>query len=168
MDLLDQITHFYRRHIPGAVQEKNILKAPCPLVPPPIPVRGESWFAYLNPDSFFTGYFRCLNRCQPGGFPLHLARLIGIEPDQVPGYILIVSPSSGTSFIRLKMTQEIIKFTSLMTVNEYEHFRAFGVSEAVVDEMSIGYNGRYLVYPYVAEDGNSYAARCITAWPAGG
>ena len=27
--------------------------------------------------------------------------------------------------------------------------------------MKIGYNGRYLVYPYYLEDGNSYAARCI-------
>jgi hypothetical protein len=27
--------------------------------------------------------------------------------------------------------------------------------------MKIGYNGRYLVYPYFMEDGNAYAARCI-------
>ena len=28
-------------------------------------------------------------------------------------------------------------------------------------EMKIGYNGRYLVYPYFEEDGNCYAARCV-------
>ena len=162
MDLLDQITHFYRRHIPGAVQEKNILKAPCPFCSTTDSGEGGILVAYLNPDSFFTGYFRCLNRCQPGGFPLHFARLIGIEPDQVPGYIPDREPFVRDIVYPIKnLRQEIIKFTSLMTVNEYEHFRAFGVSEAVVDEMSIGYNGRYLVYPYVAEDGNSYAARCI-------
>ncbi len=162
MDLLEQIIHFYHRHLPGAVQERNILKAPCPFCSTTDSGEGGTLIAHLNPDSFFAGYFRCLSRCRPGGFPLHFGRLVGIEPDQVPGYIPDREPFVRDIVYPIKnLKQEIIKFASLMTGSEYAHFQSFGVSEAVVDEMNIGYNGRYLVYPYVAEDGSSYAARCI-------
>ena len=162
MDLLEQTIRFYRKHLPGAALEKNFLKAPCPFCSTSEFEEGGTLVAYLNADSFFAGYFRCLNRCRPGGFPLHFGRLIGVEPDQVPGYIPDREPFVRDIVYPVKnLKQEIIKFTSLMTESEYAHFREFGVSEAVVDEMNIGYNGRYLVYPYMADDGNSYAARCI-------
>ncbi|MDY7036356.1 MAG: DnaB-like helicase C-terminal domain-containing protein, partial [Thermodesulfobacteriota bacterium] len=53
------------------------------------------------------------------------------------------------------------KFEALMGESEFSHFKEFGVSEALIKEMKIGYNGRYLVYPYLLEDGNCYAARCV-------
>ena len=162
MDVLDQINRFYREHLTGAVIEKNYLKAPCPFCSNTDTGEGGTLIAYLNPDSFFAGYFRCLNRCQPGGFPLHFGRLIGIEPNLVPGYVPDREPFVREIVYPTKnLKQEIIKFISLMTESEYAYFQEFGVSKAVVDEMNIGYNGRYLVYPYVAEDGNCYAARCI-------
>lgn len=162
MDLLEQTIHFYRKHLPGAVHEKHFLKAPCPFCSTSDSGDGGTLVAYLNPESFFAGYFRCLRRCRPGGYPLYFGRLIGVDPDQIPGYT-----PEREAFVRdivypvKNLKQEIIKFTSLMTESEYAHFTTFGVSAAVVNEMNIGYNGRYLVYPYVVEDGNSYAARCI-------
>jgi hypothetical protein len=32
-----------------------------------------------------------------------------------------------------------------------------------VDELRIGFNGRYLVFPYFLENGNCYAARCVSS-----
>jgi KaiC/GvpD/RAD55 family RecA-like ATPase len=48
-----------------------------------------------------------------------------------------------------------------MESEQYRLFEESGVSRGVVDEMQIGYNGRYLVYPYFLENGNCYAARCL-------
>jgi KaiC/GvpD/RAD55 family RecA-like ATPase len=59
------------------------------------------------------------------------------------------------------LNTEVKKFRALVGENEYNFFREFGVSKAAVDEMKIGFNGRYLVYPYFLEDGNCYAARCV-------
>lgn len=162
MDLSDQIVHFYLKHLPGAVLEKNIIKARCPFCSSAESGEGGTLVAYVNPDSFFTGYFRCLNRCRHGGFPLHFGRLNGIEPSQVPGFEPDREPYvRDIVYPNKNINQDIVKFTSLMTEGEYAYFRELGVSNAVVDEMNVGYNGRYLVYPYVAEDGNSYSARCI-------
>jgi hypothetical protein len=162
MDLLDQFIHFYKEKLPGSVIEKNYLKAPCPFCSNSESGERGTLVVYVKPDSFFAGYFRCLNRCRPGGFPLHFGRLLGIEPNQVPGYVPEREPFVREIVYPIKnLKQEIIKFVSLMTESEYAYFKEFGVPKAVVDEMNIGYNGRYLVYPYVTEDGNSYAARCI-------
>jgi len=162
MDFVDQIKKYYGDHVPGAVLEKNHLKAPCPFCKPDENGEKGALVVYLNPDSYFAGYFRCLNRCRPGGFPLHFGRLMGIDPHDVPGYDPDRDPFVRDIVYPIKnLKPDIIKFTSLMTESEYAHFGEFGVSRAVVNEMKIGYNGRYLVYPYVLEDGNCYAARCI-------
>ncbi|MEJ2058326.1 MAG: DnaB-like helicase C-terminal domain-containing protein, partial [Desulfofustis sp.] len=42
-----------------------------------------------------------------------------------------------------------------------EDFNRSLVKKAVLEQMSIGYNGRYVVYPYFQEDGNCYTARCV-------
>jgi hypothetical protein len=162
MDFVDQIKKYYGDHVPGAVLEKNHLKAPCPFCKPDENGEKGTLVVYLSPDSYFTGYFRCLNRCRPGGFPLHFGRLMGIDPQEVPGYDPDRDPFVRDIVYPIKnLKPDIIKFTSLMTESEYAHFGEFGVSRTVVNEMKIGYNGRYLVYPYVLEDGNCYAARCI-------
>ena len=162
MDFLDHISRFYKEQLPGSIIEKNYLKAPCPFCSNSDFGQVGTLVVNLNPDSFFAGYFRCLNRCRPGGFPMHFARLIGIEPNQVPGFDPEREPFVREIVYPIKnLKQEIIKFGSLMTESEYAYFAEFGVSKDVVDDMNIGYNGRYLVYPYITEDGNSYAARCI-------
>ena len=93
---------------------------------------------------------------------MHFSRLMGIEGNQVPGFDPDREPFVRDITYPIKnLRQDIVKFTSLMGKSEYGYFRELGVSKTVVKEMNIGYNGRYLVYPYVLEDGNSYAARCI-------
>ncbi len=162
MDRPEAIQNFYLEHIPGAKIEDNILKAPCPFCGAEGKKGGGSAVAYLDPESFFMGYFRCLNRCKPGGFAPHFARLMGIDAQKVPGYDPdreihvrdVVYPSRN-------LNNEVKKFRTLMGEGEYAHFNDFGVSRGAVEEMRIGYNGRYLVYPYFQEDGNCYAARCV-------
>jgi len=162
MDHADEIRKFYLEHLAGAKLEGNILKAPCPFCAGDKQENRGAMVAYLDPESFFIGYFRCLNRCRPGGFPLHFGKIMGLDPRKVPGYDPdrdvhirdVVYPSRN-------INGEIKKFRSLMGDVEYAHFGQFNVSKAVVDELKIGFNGRYLVYPYFLEDDNCYAARCV-------
>ena len=162
MERPEAIRNFYLEHIPGAKIEDHLLKAPCPFCGSEEKKGGESLVAYLDPESFFMGYFRCLNRCRPGGFAPHFARLMGIDAQKVPGYDPdreihvrdVVYPGRN-------LNNEVKKFRTLMGDGEYAYFNDFGVSRGVVDELRIGYNGRYLVYPYFQEDGNCYAARCV-------
>ncbi|MFZ0243940.1 MAG: DnaB-like helicase C-terminal domain-containing protein [Desulfobacterales bacterium] len=162
MDMAGQIKKFYGDHVPGAVLDNSYLKAPCPFCKPDANGGKGTLVVYLNPDSYFTGYFRCLNRCRPGGFPLYYARLMGIDPQEVPGFNPDHDPFVRDIAYPIKnLKADIVKFTALMTAGEYAHFEDFGVSPAVLNEMTIGFNGRYLVYPYRLEDGNCYAARCI-------
>ena len=87
---------------------------------------------------------------------------MGIAPQNVPGHDPDREPFvQDVIFPTKNLNLELKKFRSLMTENEYNHFKAFGVSKSVVDAMKIGYNGRYIVYPYFLEDGNCYAARCV-------
>ncbi len=87
---------------------------------------------------------------------------MGIDAQKVPGYDPdreihvrdVVYPSRN-------LNNEVKKFRTLMGEGEYAHFNEFGVSRGAVEELRIGYNGRYLVYPYFQEDGNCYAARCV-------
>jgi len=159
MESIERIKRFYLDQLPGARIEKGILRAPCPFCRSDEP---GTLVAVLNPESFFTGYYRCRNRCRPGGFPLHFGRQMGLEPGLVPGF-----DPDREQFVRdilypiKNLMPEIVKNTSLMGEGEYDFFGEFGVSRPVVDELRIGYNGRYLVYPYFLEDGNCYAARCI-------
>jgi len=162
MERPEAIQNFYLEHIPGAKIEDNILKAPCPFCGSEEKKGGGTVIVYLDPESFFIGYFRCLNRCRPGGFAPHFARLMGIDAQRVPGYDPdreihvreVVYPSRN-------LNSEIKKFKTLMGEGEYAHFKDFGVSTGAVEELRIGYNGRYLIYPYFQEDGNCYAARCV-------
>jgi len=162
MDLVEDIKKFYLEHLAGAKVEGNILKAPCPFCQSGRRAKPGEIIINLDPDSFFTGYFGCLNRCRPGGFALYFARIMGIDPHEVPGY-----DPDREAYVRdivfpaKSLNAEMKKFGTLMGQGEYAHFEEFGISKAVVDEMKIGYNGRYLVYPYFGEDGNCYAARCI-------
>ncbi len=162
MDRPDEIKKFYLENIPGAKLKGNYLNAPCPLCSTSSRVKQGIIAVDLDPLSFFNGYFRCLNRCMPGGFPLHFGRIMGIDPQNVPGY-----DPDREAYVRdivypvKNLNAEMKKFRSLMNKSEYAHFEEFGISKAVVDEMGIGYNGRYLVYPYLGEDENCYAARCV-------
>ncbi len=68
MERPEAIQNFYLEHIPGAKIEDHLLKASCPFCGSEEKKGGGTLVAYLDPESFFMGYFRCLNRCRPGGF----------------------------------------------------------------------------------------------------
>jgi replicative DNA helicase len=162
MDLSQEIKRFYLEQLPGATVVGNLLKAPCPICSSAETTAPGRLIAYLNPASYFIGYFRCSNKCVPGGFPLFFGKIMGIEPKVIPGYDPDREPFvRDIAYPAKNLNAEIKRFISFMTDDQYAHFKGFGVSKAVVDEMRIGYNGRYLVYPYFLEDGNCYAARCV-------
>jgi hypothetical protein len=79
----DVISQFYLKHLSDDWQEKFITD--CPFCKEHGYDTGRLLVS-LNRNSFFHGYFRCLNRCVPGGFPLWFARLAAIPLTEVPGY----------------------------------------------------------------------------------
>jgi hypothetical protein len=162
MDQSEEIRVFYETHLKNMKKEGDLLEAPCPLCNPEGAAEGGILRVNLNPEGFFTGYFSCSNRCMPGGFPLYFGRIMGIEPKEVPGFDPDREPYvRDMVYPTRNLNSEIKKFISYLDETHYDYFKDFGVSEEVVGEMMIGYNGRYLVYPYYLEDGNCYAARCV-------
>lgn len=158
----DVINHFYQRHLPGARISQQSLLAPCPFCAeqqcePPGQIQ-----VIVQADSFFHGYFRCNRSCVPGGFALHFARLRRLSLSQVPGF----DPDReyfgrDIEYPVKNLNHELIGFQDKLTGEPLDSFLAAGISAEVLDRMQIGFNGRYLVFPYVQPDGNCYAARCL-------
>jgi KaiC/GvpD/RAD55 family RecA-like ATPase len=162
MDRHDEIKRFYTEQIPGATIEDNLLRAPCPFCSKDEAIKPGTLVVYLDPESFFMGYFRCLSRCVPGGFPLYFARITGVNPQKVPGFDPDREPYVRDTVLPTKnIDSEIKRFQTLMGDNQYEYFKRLGISATIVEQMGIGYNGRYLVFPYMLEDGHYHAARCM-------
>lgn len=158
----DVVTRFYQQQLPGAELKNNSLQAPCPFCTPKNGEKKSLLVVFLNQESFFHGYFRCLNHCVSGGFPLHFARLRGISLLQTPGY----DPDRDyfgreVEYPVKNINNELIGFADKLTPELTESFQAGGVGPEALAELRIGYNGRYLVYPYVQTDGNCYTARCV-------
>lgn len=159
MDSREAISHFYLKHFNQKFQETLVVT--CPFCE-------ERGFAIgrmtviLNPDSFFYGYFRCNNRCVSGGFPLWFAQLASIDPSIVPGYDPDLDDGEvGFEYPIENINDEITTYKDRITESIYDYFQKGNVSKQVLQEMQVGFNGRYLVYPYFQEDGNCYAARCV-------
>ena len=166
MNRSDPVTDFYRKQVPEAELKNNILSFPCPFCGQngSAKNRGKqgTLIVFLNPDSYFHGYYRCLNRCSPGGFPLHFARQSRIPLSLAPGF----DPDrdyavSQVDYPVKNINLNILDFMDKMTDDLRRSFADNGISDAVLKEMQVGFNGRYLVYPYIREDGNCYAARCV-------
>lgn len=158
----DAVNAFYQQYLPGNKQSQGMLQAPCPFCTAQGKKQAGILLVFLNPESFFHGYFRCLNHCIPGGFPLHFAKLLGISASKTPGF----EPDReyfgrNADYPAKNINADIIGFVDKLTEDQQSLYHAAGVSPAVLREMRVGYNGRYLVYPYIQMDGNCYAARCI-------
>lgn len=162
MDHPETVKRFYLNHLPGAEVDGHILKAPCPLCSTSGKEGRGTLVAYLDPESLFLGYFRCTSRCRSGGFPLHFGNVMGIDPQKVPGYDPDREPyARDVSYPPKNMNHEVKRFMTLLGESEAAPFREIGVNKSTLDEMKVGYNGRYTVYPYYLEDGNCYAAHCV-------
>jgi len=162
MNHSDPFTYFYRKQLPEAEFKNNILTAPCPFCEQNGKEQKSTLIVFLNPESYFHGYYRCHNRCSAGGFPLHFARQSHIDLKLVPGF----DPDrdydvSQVEYPIKNLNQELLDFTGKLTEELTERFTTSGISHEVLEEMQIGYNGRYLVYPYIQADGNCYSARCV-------
>jgi KaiC/GvpD/RAD55 family RecA-like ATPase len=162
MEQSEAVSFFYLQHLQNIQEEKNHLSADCPVCKKQGREYSGRLVVYLQQAGFFYGYFRCLNRCVPGGFPLWFARFMGISLDDVPGY----NPDReaflpSIDYPIANINNEINLYHDRLNAEILAWFEKGGVGPAVLAELKIGYNGRYLVYPYVQEDGNCYAARCV-------
>ena len=160
--MVDAITQFYQEQFPDSKVKNNILQVPCPFCAQQHIEPAGTIVIFLNKTSYFHGYFRCTSRCVPGGFPLHFARLKKIRLLKVPGFDPDREYNTSLVDYPIKnLNGEVLSFMEKMTDQLYAHFSEIGISRDVLEEMKIGYNGRYLVYPYIQDDGNCYAAHCI-------
>ena len=160
--MTDTITNFYRQQLPDGRLQHNILTTSCPFCKEKQTKDTGNLIVFLNRASYFHGYFRCSNRCVPGGFPLHFGRLKKIPLNRVPGY----DPDRDygvrqVNYPAKNINSDILGFMEKMTDRLVDRFAAIGVGKDVLTEMKVGFNGRYLVYPYIQEDGNCYCARCV-------
>nr|WP_321464687.1 DnaB-like helicase C-terminal domain-containing protein [uncultured Desulfobulbus sp.] len=158
----DAISRFYLQHLPEAKLHNHTLQAPCPFCGTPPRETGGRIQVLLNTESFFHGYFRCTERCVTGGFPLHFARRAKVPLSRVPGFDPDREYYGHEADYPVKnLNNELIQFTEKLTPEQCAPFFAAGIGAEVLEEMRIGFNGRYLLYPYIQPDGNCYSARCI-------
>ena len=162
MELNERLAVFYKEHLPGSLIEGTLLKGPCPFCKSRSGDDAGFIVVYLGARSYFAGYFRCQNRCVPGGFAPHFARLSGMDPASVPGYDPDREPYvQSLKFPAGNVNQDIKKYQDKLTPNIQTYFAKIGVGAGALAELKIGYNGRYLVYPYFMQNGNCYTAHCI-------
>lgn len=158
----DAVTRFYRQYFPETPVTNHMLQVVCPFCKRQHKKKPGMLTILLNQESFFHGYFWCRHRCCSGGFPLYFAKLKGISLDHVPGF----DPDreyfgQDIDFPAKNINQDVIDFTEKLTPELIDGFQHQAISKAVLEEVKIGYNGRYLVYPYIQKDDNYYAARCV-------
>lgn len=158
----EQIQNFYEQQLEGASIQGTALQAPCPFCAAHASEQPGTLSVDLDPESFFYGYFSCSVRCTPGGFAPYFARLRGLDPGLVPGHDPDRTPYvRSIVFPSKNRNNDIRKYQGLLTKNQLDFFASFGVSKSTLDEMRVGFNGRYLIYPYFLENGNCYAAHCV-------
>lgn len=157
-----QIKAFFLDHLPDAEIKGHNLSAACPFCSPRENAKPGKIFVFLNPESYFRGYFRCSNHCVPGGFHFHFGRLLSIDGAKVPGFDPDrVSFATDVQYPPRHLGADLDQFESLMGADQQQYFADYGVSRAVLKELRVGFNGRYFVYPYFLDSGFAYAARCV-------
>jgi replicative DNA helicase len=164
MSRSDPVLEFYTKHLPGAKLKNSFLTAECPFCKQQGKNGEKSRLlaVVISQESAFHGYYRCLHRCTPGGFPLHFARQARLSLSLAPGF----DPDRDYTARKIlypakNINSEVLGFMQKLTADLLIRFAATGISKAVLEEMQIGFNGRYIVYPYVQEDGCCHAARCV-------
>jgi len=157
----EKLTAFYRAHLESSKLEGMMLKAKCPFCLARGRKTAGTLVVFLNPEGYFSGYFRCLNRCVPSGFAPHFAKLMGLDPSDVPDHNPEKEPYiDSREWPSTNINQDIRRYQTSFTSKIVDYFAAIGVDRDVLDELQIGFNGRYIVYPYFQDNGNAYAAHC--------
>lgn len=161
----DSVSRFYLEQLQqhgGQWQDRGIYVSDCPFCGARNPLSPAKLVVTLAPSSFFHGYFRCLSRCTPGGFAQHFGALVGLAPETVPGYD--PDADSGRKLPDYPVTNvngEMISSRDRLREEPLELFQQLGISREVIAENQVGFNGRYLTYPYIQADGNCYSIRCV-------
>lgn len=162
MTTFAQIKAFYEHCLPRAVSKGSLLSGTCPFCSERKEDAPGQIVVFLNRESYFRGYFKCSKRCVAGGFHAHFGRLLGLDPAKIPGVDPDLEPFTvSVSYPSKHMGSELTQFASLMGSDQYDHFARYGISKATLEELKVGFNGRYLVYPYFLESGFAYAAHCV-------
>jgi KaiC/GvpD/RAD55 family RecA-like ATPase len=163
MPLHEKLTEFYRGQLPDAVLDGTTLKAKCPFCERRGHKEAGVLAVFLNTQGYFAGYFRCLSRCVPGGFAPHFARLRGLDGALVPGH-----DPDRESYVQTdecaqeNLNREIERLHATLTPDILTYFSARAIEAGTLAELKIGFNGRYLIYPYFRENDCCYAAHCIS------
>lgn len=155
----EPVEAFYAKYLTGDVRAKGGVG--CPFCERHGKKEGRL-IIVLNPDSYFHGYFRCTNSCVPGGFQVWFAKLGSIPSSEVPGYSAELDevPFSH-DFPVENLNDEIASYQDRLDEVILAHFKKKTISKTVLKGCGVGFNGRYIVYPYFQEDGNCYSARCV-------
>jgi KaiC/GvpD/RAD55 family RecA-like ATPase len=163
MALHEKLAEFYREQLPDGVLEGATLKARCPFCERRGRKEGGVLVVYLNPQGHFAGYFRCLNRCVPGGFAPYFARLRGLDPALVPGHDPDREPYvQPEDWPQENLNREIERLHATLTPDIARYFADRSIEAGTLAELKVGFNGRYLIYPYFRENDCCYAAHCIS------
>lgn len=163
MPLHEKLTEFYQGQLPDGVLDGTTLKARCPFCERRGRKEAGVLAVFLDTRGHFAGYFRCLSRCVPGGFAPHFARLRGLDLALVPGH----DPDRQTyipaeDWPQENLNREIERLQATLTPDILKYFTARAIEAATLAELKIGFNGRYLIYPYFRENDCCYAAHCLS------
>ncbi|MCP4748255.1 MAG: AAA family ATPase [Desulfobacteraceae bacterium] len=158
----DRIKAFYLYHLPEATLRNQRIYADCPFCNQKKNGAKAKLIVHANPDSYFRGYFHCSQRCVNGGFHFHFAQLLNLSQEKVPGYD---SEDEGyivdVQYPTKNLQTDIDQFISLIGEEQHGFLEEYGISEDTLKQMRIGFNGRYLVFPYYQDNDLVYAARCV-------
>ncbi|MBE9520192.1 MAG: AAA family ATPase [Proteobacteria bacterium] len=162
MILNERLASFYKEHLPGSTIDGTMLKTSCPFCKTKGRDEPGTMVVYLGAKSYFAGYFRCQSRCVPGGFAPHFARLSGMDPAAVPGYDPDREPYiQSLKFPVSNINKDIKAYQTKLSDKIKTYFAQIGVGADTLAELEIGFNGRYVVYPYFMQNSKCYTAHCI-------
>ena len=132
-DYTQAVSEFYKKNLKNSSLDKTRLVGDCPFCAGKGLDGAAKLVVSINPEGFFHGYFRCLNRCVPGGFPLWYARLAKLEPESTPGYDPDREyPLRQIDYPTHSINQEIRKFQDNLTDAVLDDFSCRSATTAVM------------------------------------
>jgi len=162
MNHYKKVRDYYLGKLNNPEIKGNFIKSSCPFCQKQTKNKPGLISINISESGFFNGFFRCTEKCVHGGYPHYFSKLMGQDPSDTPTFDPDYEPYVFTTkYPHASMNNKIAEFISYMNQDNYDYFARYGISEKTLTLMKIGFNGRYLVYPYFQENGSCYAARCI-------
>lgn len=159
--MITTLTQFYQKHLLDGVHHDSVLSADCPFCRNRKTKKSGKIIVFLNPASFFYGYFRCTGACGNSGFQHWFAHMTGVDPADVPGALPEESLWHDFVYPQKNINADIDDFEEKLSREQLPFFKEATIGVPALAQLRIGYNGRYLVFPYFQPDGNCYSARCV-------